>query len=92
MFLTRSRSRNHASSTSSRRGRTRGTPIGIEGLEPRFALSAASVDPALLPAEVPLEAASLISLRPSVDLNGDTIVDAIWRNATSGISSERCRT
>ncbi|MBM4012988.1 MAG: VCBS repeat-containing protein, partial [Planctomycetes bacterium] len=58
----------------------------IEGLEPRFTLSAAPATLALPLGEPLLEAASLVSLRPPIDLNGDAIVDAVWRNATTGIN------
>lgn len=62
------------------------TPLVIEGLERRFALSAAPLTPALEPADPALEAAAMIALRPPLDLNGDAIVDAVWRNATTGIN------
>lgn len=48
--------------------------------------SAAPATLASPPGEPALEAASLVSLRPPIDLNGDAIVDAVWRNATTGIN------
>jgi hypothetical protein len=65
--------------------RRRSRPLGIEGLESRHALSAvplAAADP--VPA-IP-DAAALVALRPAVDLNGDSIVDAIWRNTATGMN------
>lgn len=58
-------------------------PLGIEALESRHALSA--VPFAAAPAASLGEVAAFVSLRPSIDLNADTIVDAIWRDTTTGL-------
>jgi hypothetical protein len=57
--------------------------LGIEGLEPRHALSAVPFAAAAAPSPPP-DMTAAIALRPALDLNGDTIVDAIWRNTTTG--------
>lgn len=59
--------------------------LRIEGLESRHALSAVP-----LTAEVPTPATTDVVAaaiaRPTLDLNGDGIVDAVWRNANTGLN------
>lgn len=66
----------------SRRHRSR---LGAEELETRRVLSAAPVMPVVDATAADADIAVLVALRPALDLNGDTIVDAIWRDTTTGL-------
>jgi hypothetical protein len=56
--------------------------LSIEGLEPRHALSGTPLTDLAVPAA---DSAMLLSAAGSaIDLNGDTFVDAVWRDTTTG--------
>lgn len=67
--------------TSTPRFRRRPSRLAIEGLEVRHALSG-------MPLTAPdalAEAERLSAAGSAIDLNGDTIVDAIWKDTTTGL-------
>lgn len=70
----------------SARGRRPRPRLGVEGLETRRVLSAAPVVPAVDAAASDAEISALLALRPALDLNGDAIVDAVWRDTTTGLN------
>lgn len=75
--------RGPSTSAASNAGRLRRRRLAIEGLESRHALSGTPL--AGLDAAPPT--ADLLSAAGSaIDLNGDTIVDAIWRDTTTGLN------
>jgi hypothetical protein len=69
-----------------RRGRRVRVPLGVEGLESRCLLSGVPLGQLPEPPPEPAltEFALVSSLRPALDLNADTVVDAIWRNTVTG--------
>jgi hypothetical protein len=67
-----------------RRGRRVRVPLGVEGLESRCLLSGVPLGQLPEPPPEPAGFAAIASLRPALDLNADTVVDAIWRNTVTG--------
>lgn len=57
--------------------------LAIEGLEPRYALSGMPVTGLEVPVAASFELASAAG--SAIDLNGDTIVDAVWKDTTTGL-------
>jgi hypothetical protein len=70
-----------AASAATPRFRRRPSRLAIEGLEARHALSGMP----LTAYDAPAGAEALSAAGSAIDLNGDTIVDAIWRDTTTGL-------